>query len=243
MKKRWGIPEGTLHPKKYLGDEMIAGIREEIQKYSKAVEEKSIQCDVEFCLRCGGKPDEFSLHDRRKRTLLFLVDRLVQKTICLLPRWKCPRCGKTFTLYPLFMLPFKRYVIETVFERSERYLEEDPTSYRKAVRENGLSVFYESASEGKIDERQLAHSTLYRWLTFFSGLKETLAEALRIMKSKSPGSGIFRTIFPIPSWKYRSEERREALQTCLRLILAESDFQKIFSFSIFPRLATSCRWS
>jgi hypothetical protein len=221
---------------------MVPGILEEIQTYTERVRKGEVHCGVDTCPVCREAPAAFKLHERRERTFLAVVERLVHKVLSLLPRWKCPLCKTTFTLYPDFALPRKRYVRESVSRLTERYLADDRTSYRKAVKEQGLPVFYDGESEGMIDERTLAHSTLHRWLTFFSSLERTLREALRLVKAKSPGSGIFREVLPVPAWKFRSEERKRALDTSQRLFQAEREYQAIFKISIFPRLATSCSW-
>jgi hypothetical protein len=221
---------------------MVPGILEEVQSYTDSVRKGEVHCGVSTCPTCGEAPCEFKLHERRKRTFLVVVERLVHKVLSLLPRWKCPLCKTSFTLYPDFALPRKRYVRQSVSRLSRRYLDNDRTSYRKAVKEQGLPVFYDAESEGTIDERTLAHSTLHRWLTFYSSLKRTLGEALRLVKAKSPGSGIFREVRPVAPWKFQSEERKRALDTSKRLFRAEREYQEIFKISIFPRLATSCRW-
>jgi hypothetical protein len=221
---------------------MIPGILEEIQIYTESVRKGKIHCGVKICRTCGKAPCEFKLHERRKRTFLVVLERLVHRLPSLLPRWKCPLCKGSFTLYPDFALPRKRYVRQSVFQFSQRYLDEDRTSYRKAAKEQGLPVFYHGESEKTIDDRTLAHSTLHRWLTFFASLTRTVREALRLVKAKSPGSGIFRKILPVPPWKFQSEERKRALDTCQRLFAAEREYRAIFEISIFPRLATSCCW-
>jgi transposase-like protein len=221
---------------------MVTQILEKIHTYTERVRKGEVQCDLETCPICRKAPRAFKLHDRRERTFLVAVDRLVHKLASLLPRWKCPLCKTTFTLYPDFALPRKRYVRQSVFRFSQRYVDEDRTSYRKAAKEQGLPVFYDGESEETIDDRTLAHSTLHRWLTFFSSLEQTLREALRLIRAKSPGSGIFRKVLPIPPWKFQSEERKRALDTSKRLFTAEREYRAIFEISIFPRLATSCCW-
>jgi len=221
---------------------MIANPLEEINSFTQAVVRGEVPCDVQSCLRCGGHPDFFRIHERRKRTFLVILDRLVHKILSFLLRWKCPLCKKTFTTYPSFALPRKRYVRQEILRFSERYVTEDRTSYRKAATEGGLAVFYHG-EEGKIDERQFAHTTLHRWFPFLGSLKRTAREALQLIREKTPGSGIFRKILPVPPWKYRSEERHEILIESRRLLQVESEFRILFENSLFPRFATVCRWS
>lgn len=222
---------------------MISDPLEEIQAFTRAVASGAVSCDVDTCLRCGSHPDSFCLHDRRKRTFLVVLDRLVHQVLSFLPRWKCPLCKRTFTTYPAFALPRKRYVRKDVLGFSARYVSEDRSSYRKAATEEGLPVFYDSGAPGEIDERLFAHTTLYRWFPFLGSLKRTVRDALRLIREKAPGSGIFRKILPVPSWKYQSEERRQVLFGTCRLLQIESEFRALFENSLFPRFATTCRWS
>jgi len=220
---------------------MLLPILEEIQSYTRAVEKKEVQCDLSSCPRCGERAS-FKLHDRRRRTYLVVLERLVRTVLSLLARWKCERCGETFTLYPSFALPAKRYVREEIFGRAGRYVDGDHESYRKAVKVDGLAVFHEGTGE-EIDERSLAHTTLYRWLRLFSSLASTCRKALGLIREKAPTSDVFRKILPIAPWKYRSEERRGVLGECRRLLVAEEEFRSLFGVSIFPRLATVSAWS
>jgi hypothetical protein len=137
----------------------------------------------------------------------------------------------------------KRYVRQEVLRFSDRYVTEDQTSYRKAATEEGLAIFYHGSEEGKIDDRQFAHTTLHRWFPFLGSLKRTARDALRLVREKTPGSDLFRKILPVPPWKYRSEERRGILTTSRRVLQIESEFRALFESSLFPRFATACRWN
>lgn len=229
----------TPHLQKFAAM-MLLPILEEIQSYTRAVEKKEIQCDLACCARCG-EPASFKLHDRRRRTYLVRVERLVHTVLSLLTRWKCERCAKSFTLYPSFALPRKRYVRQEVFRRAGRYLEEDQESYRKAVKVDTMAVFHKGQGK-EIDERSLAHTTVHRWIGFLSSLQRTCRQALRLLREKSPSSEVFRKILPIAPWKYRSDERRRVLQDSRRLLVAEGEYRSLFGISIFPRLATLCGW-
>ena len=219
---------------------MLLPILEEIKRYTRAVQKKEIQCDLACCPRCG-EPASFKLHDRRSRTYLVVAERVVNTVLSLLGRFKCGRCEETFTLYPPFALPRKRYVRQEVFCRAERYVEDDHESYRKAVKVDAMAVFHESRG-GEIDERSLAHTTLYRWLTSLGSLALTSRRALELVRQKAPDSGVFRKILPIAERKYRSEGRRRMLGDSRRVLVVEREFRTLFGLSIFPRLATTCAW-
>lgn len=220
---------------------MLPQIREEIQAYARAVWNKEVRCDLERCPRCRRGTEEFCLHDRRERTFLIVIERLVEKVVSALTRWRCRLCKQTFTLYPAFALPRKRYVRQKVFDLAQRYVDDEHQSYRKAVKVSGMPVFYESR-HGAIDDRVLSHSTLYRWMGLFSSLSRTRLEVLRRIRGKSPTSEVLRKAVQVPPWKYRSPRRKRVLQNCLRLLRAEQEYRSLFGVSVFPRLATVCSW-
>jgi hypothetical protein len=133
-------------------------------------------------------------------------------------------------------------VRDCVFELAEWYLEHDELSYRAAVSVKGMPVFHDCRDDGTIDERSLSHSTLHRWLPFFLSLGATFTEALRLIRSKSASSDLFRRALPVAPVKYRSEERRTVLATALRALWTEREYRALFARSIFPELATACAW-
>ena len=211
---------------------------EEIEAYTKSVRNGSLICDISACPRCGTEGVRFRRHDQRRRLVFVPVGRLVKKIVTWLSRWKCSHCGRTFTLYPCFILPYKRYLYGAVLTWSRNYLRDPATSYRKGVRENGLPIHYESSEADKIDDRTLAHSTLYKWLTAFSKMTRLLHELLNLIRQASANAAVFRNFSPICPTKYRTERRRKQLQTCLRLFLAEESYSRIFQTSFFPHFET-----
>lgn len=231
---------------------------DEIQRYTKSVKDGSLFCDLDTCPRCVKQPRGFTRHDTRSRTFLVLAGRLVHKVLSVLTRWKCPLCGRPFTFYPAFALPYKRYVRQTIIEKTAMYIEEDKqpgdetkkepgekgefVTYRKAVKEKGCALGYASTREGIIDERQLAPSTVYRWITSLAGLRATLQKALGLIKQKSATSKIFRQIIPVSPRKYRSDGRRLELQHCRRLLQVDREYRVLFGPSVFPHLATASGW-
>jgi hypothetical protein len=225
---------------------MIAPILEEIQQYNQSDRKRALRSEVDrlgTCPRCGRKPGRFTYHDQRRRTFLVIVGRLIRKVLSYLTRWKCSRCAKAFTFYPRFALRYKRYVRDAVVERSHRYLEEDPLTYRRAVLDDELPIFYDSEVPGKIDERGLAPSTLHRWITTLGELRPILREALSLIRSKAPHSNFLRLPPFIAPGKYRSMERKEILQDGLSLLRAEPVYRILFATSILPRLATRMAWA
>lgn len=203
-----------------------------------------VVCDYTFCPKCHQEVDSFKLHEKRTRIFLVLVENIVNRVLSLITRWKCPSCGKTFTLYPEFALPYKRYVLPSIMDRCWVYLEDDSQAYRRAVTSDNAEFYHQESSEdGSCPV--LAHSTLHRWITSLSGLLETMRCALEHIKQKAPHTGIFRKMaaLRIPGKKFRSQHREKQLLRCLRLLLVHDKFIQIFSTSIFPKFATMNNWS
>ncbi len=211
--------------------------------HTQAVERGEIRCHLEQCPKCGGQPGSFKYHATRKRQFLVIIGRVVRRVVSALTRWKCPTCGRTFTLYPEFALPQKRYVLPDVCRLGGRYVTDDGVSYRRGVQVSRMAVCYDAGGAGRpLDDRVLWPSTLHRWVGFLGGLKDTLQQAWRRIRAKSSTCSVFRKAIPVPCWKYRSAQRREALQTCGRLLGIDRAYDNLFGVSIFTHLATRCSW-
>ncbi len=216
-----------------------------IAAHTQAVERGQVDCKLNQCPHCEQQSAGFKYHASRMRWFYVIVERMVQQVRSALTRWKCVVCQKTFTAYPHFALPYKRYVRQDLCRLSGRYVFDDGLSYRKAVQVNGMPVFYDAAEDAgqRIDDRTLAHSTVHRWISFLGDLKQTLAQAWQLIRAKSPGCERFRCSVAVPSWKYHSQQRKILLQTCGRLLKADQPYHHLFEVSIFTHLATVCRWS
>jgi hypothetical protein len=187
----------------------------------------------------------------RQRQFLVIVGRLIVKVLSMLVRMKCSRCGKTFTEYPAFALPYKRFVTDQIMERSLTYLQNPTMTYQQATCElilsqaNGrspprdpLPVFY--PYQGKKTSKGLARSTVHRWITTLGSLKETLQAATSLLLDKHVD--IHRQVVDVAACKYRSVERKILLQNTLKLFGTEAAYRAWFGCSIFPHLATRCLW-
>jgi hypothetical protein len=197
---------------------------EKIQRYTESVENGSYVCTSEICPLCGRSPGEkgFPYLCKRPRTFLVVVESLVHKVLSFLLRLRCPSCQRSFTDYPSFAVPNKRYVRQEMEERSARYLEDDTATYRRVVRDGNTACGYDRTDDGEIDERQLVGSTVHRWITWLGEQTDKLSLLLGMVKAWAPRSTIHRDPLPFPSRKYRSDERKEILQTARRLLLAEA---------------------
>lgn len=150
----------------------------------------------------------------RHRTFLIIDRRCVRSIPCVLVRWRCPTCGRTFTEYPPFAIPHKRYALAQVAPRALRYVEDDGISYRKGVLESALPVFHwppDDHSDSYTDDtRALAHSTLYRWVSALGGPAYAIPETFGDRADRS---------FAPAEWKFTTGKRRETLMACWRCCL------------------------
>lgn len=217
-------------------------IVDEIKAYNARIIASELSCNFASCPKCGETPECFKLHEVRARPFRVVRERSVLKLDSFVCRWKCPLCKGTTIDYPPFALPYKRYVKATVLDFSAKYVHEDTASYRQVTRDDGLATFYDSVGPDDIDERQLAPSTIHRWITSLSGLPRTLRATCQLIREKSSTSDLFRRILLVPASKFRSDERRMLLGSCLRLVFAEIEYRRLFNVSIFPCLATANAW-
>lgn len=218
-----------------------------VKDYERQILEKNFVCPYPDCPKCKNAVDQFKLHEIKSRIFLILGGNEVEKRSSLISRWKCCICRKTFNYYPEFVCPYKRYVIPSIMDRCRLYLEDDKQSYRRAVTHNHAEFLHDSH---KGEQPALAHSTLHRWVTTFSGLIETTRNALESIKQKAPHTGIFRKIaaLHIPGKKFRSPQRKKQLYMCCILLWVQDEFVRLFSTtwkkaSLFPWFATKNSWS
>ncbi len=216
----------------------------EVQSYRNDVLQHKIACILPPCPTCHTMPDAFQRHEARAREFYVLIDQLIQEVPCLVIRWRCPGCKKTFTQQPPFAYPHKRYVLETILDLAGCYLEEDASTYRNVVLQDNMPIFHASPDDNTINDKSLAHTTLYRWITSLGGLKEILRSAQDLILQENPASAVCRHLatLDIPARKYVKAARETILKHCRRIIHAEVEYRTIFFASIFPFLATQCAW-
>lgn len=217
-------------------------IVEEIKAQRQAVLRGNVACGVSRCPLCGGDPGAFRLHERRRRSFWVVMERLVEKVLSLLARWKCPLCGGTFTEYPGFALPHKRYVRPEVEGRARGYVPDEDATYVEAAKDKGMSVCH-PIDAGTQQERHLHASTVWRWVGFLGGLKATVRRAMALVRQRAPQSAVARSAYAVPARKYRSAARRRLLQRCLQLLALHDLVQRLFGVSIFPRSATAASFT
>jgi transposase-like protein len=179
----------------------------------------------------------FKRHEARQRQFYVVIDQFVQVVIGLLIRWKCPGCNKTFTDYPEFALPYKRYTLPMIKAYSHHYVDDDVMTYRGLI--DNLPVEYPDS------EKQTDHSTVHRWISTLGDYSAIVRRAHDLIDQKDPGSTVCRESANLsvgPS-KYRSYSRKQLLIHCRRLFKLENVYRRLFDVSIFPNLATNCGFS
>lgn len=216
--------------------------REQIEQHSEQVRRNQTRCHLPPCPRCKLTPDHFRLHDKRKRQFYSIVEQIIEVVIGLLARWKCPGCGKSFTQYPAFALPYKRYTLPTIDFFSQKYVAADEMSSRKLIGET--PVGYEP-QKGKITEHQLDHTTIHRWIGALGGFENIVRKAQDLILQADPASSVCRDLLnlTVSPRKYRSPQRKQRLLGSLRLFALERFYRLLFKVSIFPNLATRCAFS
>ena len=220
-----------------------------VQEYTGLVIEGSIGCPFTVCIACWREPVVFKRHDTRYRIFYVITNNGILRAISMVTRWKCTLCKRTFTGYPEFALPYKRYLLPDMVDLAANYLEDDRQTYRRAVLRNNAEI-YHKCSDGRECGSPLAHTTLHRWIGTLGKMRQTVAKALDYIKQKCPQSNIFREVatLVVHPRKYRSLKRKDLLVRCRTLLRVQDEFVRVFSdrlrrASIFPKLATQCSWT
>lgn len=201
-------------------------------------EAKSLECPKQPCPRCKSE-GAFRRHDCRLRQVLTVMAGFVVAFEIGLKRWRCCTCKATFTHYPEFLVPYKRYVLSVMLGLGELYVTEPELSYRDAVRPEGIALGYAENEDGSIDERQTSHTTVWHWLTWLGDMTGLMNQGVYLLRQKDPGFELHRAGRPIFPGKYRSAKRRGILEQAAALLRTERCFMEAFSRRIFPRLCNS----
>jgi hypothetical protein len=220
--------------------------RAEIEQYRDDVLRNKIRCELPHCPGCSTPPEWFRRHQARSRRFYILCNTLVQTVLCLVIRWRCPGCRKTFTQQPPFAFPRKRYTRESILDFSARYVEDQPATYRSTVLDaDGMSIFHPLTYHGDTTGyKSLAHSTPYRWITTLSGFNQILRSAQDLILQKNPASTVCRDLasIQVSARKAVKAGRESVLKHCRQILHLEVHFRATFLTSIFPLFATRCAW-
>ena len=215
---------------------------EQIQGHTNLVRQGLDLCILPPCPRCGVAPDFFKRHEKRKRIFHIIAELLVIKVLGLLSRWKCPGCNKTFTSYPGFALPYKRYTLPTILTFNQAYVQNPDTSYRKLLA--GSPLVYETSPDSDSNREPMTeHSTIHRWISTMGSYSRLVQNATDLVIQADSATSLYRDLagLNISPGKYRSPSRKQTLLTCFHLVFIMPIYRSIFQTGIFPNLATlSC---
>lgn len=130
-------------------------------------------------------------------------------------------------------MPYKRFAKPAIIDHAKKYLEED-LSYRQSVQGTHTPVAYDGP-EGDAGQ-QLSRSTVWKWLSWLGGLKETLQRVTGLVLEKDPNANPARDVAPISAKKFCLQARHDVLHFAARWIAAAEQGAGLFGPSlIFTR--------
>jgi len=209
--------------------------KQDIDKYTRQVKNNEVLCNLPDCPYCKTSSTFFKRHELKERQFNIIENLIVYIVIGLIIRWKCPGCNITFTQYPWFAVPYKRYTLPTIIDLCWQYLENALLTYRKLV-EQWCPVEHECA------DMFLQYSTIHRWISALGSYSVIIRETQRLILEADPRSSIVRDLSNISVFghKYKNSTRKSILINCKKLICLEKVYTTIFSVSIFSKLAAAC---
>ncbi|MHC4453747.1 MAG: DUF6431 domain-containing protein [Planctomycetota bacterium] len=210
-------------------------IIEQIEAHEKEVLAGIVPANLQFCLFCNSPSESIKRYEGRYRVFYIVKESYVDRKESCLGRWKCSICKKTFTYYPDYTIPYKRYVIENIVEFSSKYLSNDNTSYHNVVNCEGTQIIYKGTEA--TTWREFSGTSVWRWLQYFSELRKLVQKGLRLIREKSPTCAIFRAVYPIIKRKFKTTARKEQLEKSMELLDVAKIFKKYFETTIFPNFA------
>jgi len=220
---------------------MISKIEEKIKKHTEKIKAKQYDMPLGLCPKCSKKPECFKLHESKPRKFRFILADIVKQIESLLLRWKCILCKATFTEYPDFALPYKRYVSDDILRLSGQYLEQHRETYRRLVSDQTDRNRTQVTAYEKKPRSSLAYSTPWNWMKLLGGLPVVYQAGLELIRNFEPGTELFRRFAPVAPRKYRSQARKRLLQRAKNLLLLNAQQEDLFSHRIFPRYKTLYR--
>ena len=197
----------------------------EAQRYKDRIEKDSARRPGRQCRKCGR--GDFHCHQKRRRWFLIVVMSIVCPFRCVLCRWRCVNCGTTLTHLPSLCVPFKRYLRVEIEARSGAYVETNPMTYRRVVKDLGAAVVYDDAiADAQAPEaekeaeavRELAPSTPHRWIGAIAARRNQWQPVVK--QTQRSGLGARLSSIVIAPEKYRSEARNRTLEVCGLLLRA-----------------------
>jgi hypothetical protein len=217
----------------------MATIAQQIKLHEEQVLQRASVCYRKTCPRCCGRAP-FVRHDIRRRTFRCVQDGEIQTFRSWLVRWQCPSCNRTFTDYPPFALPYKRFVKSTILSASAEYVGEEGSTYRAVALPGGARI--DDHSKGQ-NTASFSHSTLWRWLTWLAAMPQSVNVAAQLIRQKDSNVALHREAWEITRGHYRSTARRFTLQTAFRTLGVAHLFERLFEVPLFPNFATTLGFS
>ena len=203
----------------------LTATMEDIKAHQKKVDKDEITpFNLPECPCCLSDSKSFKFHAYRERHFLIIVKMLVEKVFCALVRFRCPKCGKTFTSYPDFAIPHKHYTRQTIENFSSSYVEDDQKTYESAVTtDNGTPEYPDTG-------RSLAPSTIHRWISTIAELIIAYQNALTTSPQKKSFPSLYENLASkaIPKNKYKTDQRKEYLLRCRDFFAAGFSFKNQF---------------
>ncbi len=184
---------------------------------------------LECCPRCYSKQVTFKQHDCRSRELRYFVNFFVKTFLLNLYRWKCSICKTTFTFYPDFLLPYKRFITPSIQLLCQKYIKMGEASYREIAHPQGSQYTYNNSSQ------EFSHVSIWNWIKGLSVYEKYAYKAAQLLLRVIPDGYIHRDIIPINPNKYQSDHRRQYLEkTELVIRVVEYLDRHNIKRSIFP---------
>ena len=200
----------------------LSATMEDIKAYQVKVDKNEITpFNLPECPDCHSGSQTFKLHAYRKRRFLIIVRLIVEAVFCVLVRFRCSKCGKTFTSYPDFAMPYKHYTRQTIESFSNSYVEDDQKTYESAVTIDNGTPEHQDTGQG------LAPSTIHRWITTLANIIMAYQEASTTSLQKQSFPHLFENVTqtPIPKNKYKTDLRKECLLRCRWFFSAGKTFK------------------
>ena len=123
-----------------------------------------------------------------------------------------------------------------MISRAADYLEQAPTTYRRAVQQERRLTGYEADKSGH--QPTVSHTLVWRFLGWLGGLTLPLAAARELLLKSDPDSLCHRVAGSVGPHKARSRQRLATLETARQLLLVAPQWERRFGRPFFPQFAT-----
>jgi len=209
---------------------------EQVATHEKAVLQSTSKCYHPVCPLCNAPPP-FSRHEIRRRSFRRVDGDSVLEVRSWIVRWWCRACHRTFTDYPAFALPYKRFVKDTIVQLSTDFIGIPDASYDRVTAPDGAPIEYDTNLS---DSPVLSRSTLWRWVSWLGNMPQTLHAATQLLYQKRQNLTLHRDLWTVEASKYRSDSRQLRVQNAFRTLVVCEMFDRVFSAPLFPTFATAC---